>query len=388
MRSALLLLFLLSNHLFGLTNFETIDIGILDPENPRIIQVIPEMGAYVLIADGQNLGKLGPTDRVSFALTNGSIKVVLEGQTTRYFKDIRLMALNDESFFRIYLLSPVKEERVYDDHLIIKPLGKEIRLINRVDLEKYVAGVVEAESGKEKGLEFYKVQAIISRTYALSNKRRFLAKGFNLNDQVDCQVYHGKSRWEPEILEAVRITQGLVLVDSEMNLITTAFHSNSGGETVSSELVWTKNLPYLNPRKDEFSLQGDHYAWRRSIHKNDWLEYLRAQHGLDVGNGDVLKSVTSFKQPHRQVYFAKREYGILLKQIRQDWVLNSTFFDLELAQDSVIFEGRGFGHGIGLSQEGAMRMSNIGFSYFDILNFYYDDVHVIDLRALEFFREE
>lgn len=389
MRGALLAIFLLvSFNSKAVADFESIDIGILDPINPSAVQVIPEMGAFAVIADGQKKATIRAGERVSFSLSNGHVKVTFPGKTLGLFKDVRLMSLSEEGFFRIYVLAPKKDERVYDDHLIVKPLKQELRLINRVDLEKYVAGVVEAESGKEKELEFYKVQAIISRTYALSNRRKFLARGFNLNDLVDSQVYHGKCRWEPAILEAVRQTEGKVLVDSEMKLVTAAFHSNSGGETVSSESVWSGALPYLSPRKDEFSLNGDHYNWERTISKAAWLDYLRDKFQLPVHDDAIAVLATDYEQISRDIFFIDPEFEIPLKDIRMDWKLQSTFFDISQKGDSILIEGRGFGHGIGLSQEGAMRMAELGFSFIDMLHFYYDDVHVIDLRALEFFREE
>ncbi|MCH2215452.1 MAG: SpoIID/LytB domain-containing protein [Flavobacteriales bacterium] len=372
----------------AITNFETIDIGILDRVNSTVVQVIPEMGKFAVIADGQNKATLRAGERVSFSLVSGKVKVTFPGNSIGLFKEVRLMSLTDHGFFRIYVLAPKKEERVYDDHLHVTPLRRELRLINRVSLEKYVAGAVEAESGKEKELEFYKVQAIISRTYALSNKRKYLSKGFNLSDEVDSQVYHGKCRWEPLILRAVRETEGKVLVDSEMGLVTAAFHSNSGGETVSSESVWSKRLPYLSPRKDEFSSLGKHSTWERTFSKSSWLSYLEKKHNLAVNDRLVASMATNYQQEKRQVFFIDPEFNIPLKTIRKDWGLKSTFFSIEEFADSVRFSGRGFGHGIGLSQEGAIRMAELGFSYLDVLHFYYNDVHVIDLRALEFFREE
>lgn len=389
MRSVLISLLLLAYFQCGAAiDFETIDIGILDPIDPTTVQIIPEFGAFAVIADGHNKATIRPGERVSFSLANGQVRVSFPEKTLGQYTDVRLMSLSDEGFFRIYILAPAKDERVYDDHLIVKPLKRELRLINRVNLEKYVAGVVEAESGKEKELEFYKAQAIISRTYALSNRRKFLAKGFNLNDLVDSQVYHGKCRWEPAILEAVRQTEGKVLVDSEMNLVTAAFHSNSGGETVSSEMVWTKRLSYLSPRKDEFSLLGEHYHWQRTVLTSEWLDYLSGSYDLPVNDRLVSTIATNYEQASRHVFFIDPKFNIPLKKVRTDWNLKSTYFDISEKGDSILFTGRGFGHGIGLSQEGAMRMAVLGFTHIDVLHFYYDDVHVIDLRALEFFREE
>ena len=66
----------------------------------------------------------------------------------------------------------------------------------------------------------------------------------------------------------------------------------------------------------------------------------------------------------------------------------STYFNIRVEGELVVFEGSGFGHGVGLSQEGAMRMANLGYSYTEILHYYYTDVHLVDLAVIEFFREE
>jgi stage II sporulation protein D len=73
--------------------------------------------------------------------------------------------------------------------------------------------------------------------------------------------------------------------------------------------------------------------------------------------------------------------------MRTDLKLRSTQFDLTMKPTEVIFMGKGFGHGVGLCQEGAMRMASLGFSYKDIIHYYYTDVHLIQRRMLWFFRE-
>src|SRR5690606_17094917 len=269
---------------FGLSaeDYERVSIGILSFDNPEAIQVITEFGEYHLEVDGVSKHTLKAGDRISFVRYGQMVQVSIPGKVLGRVKEPRLITKNADGVFRIYVLRPRQNERVYDDDLHVSASANELKLINRVDLEKYVAGVVEAESGKEKTLEFYKVQAIISRTYALNNLRKHWRDGFNLNDQVSSQVYHGKCRWEPQILVAVRITEGKVLVDSEMQLITAAFHSNSGGETVGSETVWSGPLPYLTPRIDEFSMYGKHTSWQRAVSKEKWLAYLEDKYQLPI----------------------------------------------------------------------------------------------------------
>ncbi len=368
-------------------DLNTLDIGILVNHKPTAIQVIVEFGVYNVVADGTSVITLRSRERVSVSQKGTMLEVSVPGRVVGQYKSVKLKARENDGVFRIYLLAPKKDERVYDDDLHLLPNGKGIRMVNRVGLEKYVAGVVEAETGKEKELEFYKVQAVISRTYALSNSRKHLYEGFNLNDQVDCQVYHGKCRWVPEIIDAVEMTLGKVLVDSEMKLITAAFHSNSGGETVASDWVWSFPLAYLTSRKDEFSQFGAHYAWSVTVAKEGWLSYLEKKYGYKASDALLLQLATSYEQNSRQAYFLDPIFKIPLKEIRKDWKLNSTYFDIINEGDSLRFSGRGFGHGTGLSQEGAMRMAEIGFTYTDILHFYYSDVHIIDLSGLSFYRQ-
>lgn len=390
MRSKLILgLLLLFAFRLSADEFERVSIGILSFDKPEAIQVITQYGDYHLEVDGVRKHTLKAGERISFVRYGKMVQVSIPGKILGQFKEPRLITDNADGVFRVYVLRPRKNERVYDDDLYVSVANDDLRLVNRVDLEKYVAGVVEAESGKEKTLEFYKVQAIISRTYALNNLRKYIHEGYNLNDQVSSQVYHGKCRWEPQILVAVRITEGKVLVDSEMKLITAAFHSNSGGETVGSEAVWSGPLPYLTARNDEFSMYGKHTNWQRAVCKEKWLAYLEDKYQLPINDLAVRELAQNFSQPSREVFFIDPIFKIPLKDIRKDWQLKSTYFDVSPhTPDSLMLDGRGFGHGAGLSQEGAIRMGELGFTYEDILHFYYNDVHIIDLHGLSFYRVE
>ncbi|MBL7932845.1 MAG: hypothetical protein JNL60_13130, partial [Bacteroidia bacterium] len=78
-----------------------------------------------------------------------------------------------------------------------------------------------------------------------------------------------------------------------------------------------------------------------------------------------------------------------LKNVRLDLQLKSTFFSISpLGKDSILIEGRGYGHGLGMCQEGAMRMVKMGYNYEDVLDFYYRNIQMIDLHKLSFFKDE
>jgi len=221
----------------------------------------------------------------------------------------------------------------------------------------------------------------------LSNARRHANEGFELCDGVHCQYYKGKTN-DAQIIAAGYATRGQVVVDNNLNLITAAFHSNCGGQTVNSEDVWALPMNYLKAVKDTFCLRQPHAGWYRRISTEDWMSYLSLKHKYPVEDSVAYSSAVNYDPFGRKVFFVDRNLMIPLKTIRADFQLKSTFFSIEQRSDSVIFKGRGYGHGVGLCQEGAMRMTRVGYSYKDILLFYFKGVHLVDLASLDFFRQE
>jgi stage II sporulation protein D len=266
-------------------------------------------------------------------------------------------------------------------------INKVFRVINRVNIDYYVAGVVEAENGIKQNFEYYKMKSIICRTYALSNLRRHEAEGFHLCDQVHCQVYKSKNRLNDDIIMASVATTGMVIVDSDLKLITAAFHSNCGGQTLNSEDVWSLPTTYLKSVKDTFCLRQSHSVWEHRISAKDWMAYLKRKATFE-DDPNHEECYMSYFQFDREPDFISHNVRIPLKIIRNDFKLKSTFFTMEKTDESIVFKGKGFGHGIGLCQEGAMKMSQLGFKYNEILHFYYRDVHLVDLSVLDFFRTE
>ncbi len=279
-------------------------------------------------------------------------------------------------------ISPINHgisPRIYDDDFILKASkNKGVNVINHVFIEHYVAGVIQAEAGIARNKEFYKVQAISTRTFALKNMYKHKNQGFHLCDQTHCQVYKGRCS-NTDIMIAAGKTVGQVMVDKNKKLISALFHSNSGGQTANSEDVWRNTLPYLRSVNDTFSIGQRSYYWTKTISKKEWLNYLKTKYNYPVENLSEQKKILEFTQPYRKVYLAQ---GIKLTKIRMDMKLRSTFFSINTNGEKVTFTGRGFGHGVGMSQEGAMNMAKLGYTYDDILKFYYKNIEIIQLEEL------
>jgi stage II sporulation protein D len=153
--------------------------------------------------------------------------------------------------------------------------------------------------------------------------------------------------------------------------------------------VWAISTSYLKSVQDTFCLSQPHARWRRAIPIEDWKSYLALKHKYPVEDSIKFTNAKSFSQPNsRAIFFMDSNLKIPLKIIRADFQLKSTYFSIEQKNDSVIFNGRGYGHGVGLCQEGAMNMAKLNYNYKDILDFYFKDVHLINLTALNYFKQE
>jgi stage II sporulation protein D len=385
-------LLLLIPFLVGFTPFliptQTLQIRIFAHLKIKSCQFVLHTGNYRVMADGNLLAPVNINDVFSFTLHgNDSINLYKNMKFNGRFKFLKFIneSINE---LKVKLVDPDRKIRVYQGNLSINVSEGYLRLINEVPLDSYIAGVTEAEAGVKANIEFYKVQAILARTFALAHINKHVTEGFSLCDQVHCQAYFGKPH-ELNIIRAVEVTKGKVVVDQSLNLIVAAFHSNSGGQTANSEDVWGKSTPYLKSIIDTFSIHMPNAKWERKMLTEDWLSYLKLKHNFPVDKMEVKEAAINFNQDHRKVYLEYNNNRVLLKNIRQDLQLKSTYFTVKpCGKDSVVFIGKGYGHGLGMCQEGAMRMARLGYAYTDILNFYYQDILLIDLHQLSFFKDE
>ena len=367
---------------------ETLQIRIFAHLKIKSFQFVLTTGNYKILADGNLLAPVKINDVYSFTLQGeDSVNLYKNMKFNGRFKYLKFINESNNEL-KVKIVDPDRKIRVYQGNFAVNVSEGFIRIINEVSLDNYIAGVTEAEAGVKANIEFYKVQAILARTFALAHINKHVTEGFSLCDQVHCQAYFGKPH-ELSIIRAVEVTKGKVVVDQSLNLIIAAFHSNSGGQTANSEDVWGKSTPYLRSIIDTFSTRMPNAKWERKMLTEDWLSYLKLKHNFPIDKMEVKEAALNFNQDHRKVYLEYNNNRVPLKNIRADLQLKSTYFNVkQCGRDSVVFTGKGYGHGLGMCQEGAMRMAKLGYSYTDILNFYYQDILLIDLHQLSFFKDE
>lgn len=383
MRLLFILFFLLFlNNVFS----QRLKIRIYSEINIKSFVFASSTGKYNVYNDTTLITTLNKDEALNILQNNDSVEIKSLSKNFGVFKSIKISGAENFNYAKIKCVNPNLLLRNYDDDFIISSLNNNLFVINDVEIDNYIAGVVECEGGPKASIEFYKTQSIICRTYALENLSRHIFEGYYLCDGVHCQSYKGKSIANVEILKASNSTTGLVIVDSTLKIITAAFHSNCGGETIASEDVWLTNKTYLRPVKDNYCIKYRNAKWEKSIPIDKWKQYLQSN-GFKLFN-DNDSSIYFFSQPNRKTYYKINNDSIPLRKIRLDFNLKSTFFDVTVLNKNIVLKGKGYGHAVGLCQEGAMEMAKLNYSYNDIIKFYYKNTFIVNLRTLEQFKTQ
>src|SRR3990170_2400770 len=262
------------------------------------------------------------------------------------------------------------------------PEGK-LTAINELDVEQYLYGVLKMEVDAGWPAEALKAQAVAARTLALQSLGRFAAEGYDLRATTDSQVYGGINAEDPRTTAAVDATRGVVMTYAGRPIFA-AHHSDSGGATESSEFVWGQPYPYLRGVPDPY---GQDYPGREWLSRIDipTLEARLVRAGKPVpGITGVAVTATSPSGRALTVRVTGAS-GALdlratdLRTILGVTFLRSTLLAVRLTRDevpAVEFQGRGSGHGVGMSQWGARGQALLGRTYPEILGFYYQGVQV------------
>lgn len=344
-------------------------------------------GSYAILADSTDFGSILPNEFVEVEQVGNAVRLKIGVVDKGLFKKVLLIQNQSNSSIAINPKSPVVKQRKYKDDFEITASSESLTVVNLVDIDNYLSGVVESEGGGGQHMEYYKVQALMSRTYALKYIQRHKKEGFSLCDRVHCQAYHSMLRFTNDIETAVRETHGVVMVDEHDRLVDSYFHANCGGQTCEPDYVWNNSIPYLTTFRDTFCIYTKQARWEKRVSQDEWRDFLVRQYGFPIKDSTWSTRIFTFEQEERKAFYLSPALGIPLRDLREKFGLKSTFFSCHPEGESVVIEGRGFGHGVGLCQEGAMKMARYGFDYTQIARFYFPGIRLIDLDQRDFFNQ-
>ena len=397
-------------------------------EIPADKNSIKEISVLIYPHDLKNDWRHGkPDDTTRFALQSNETKTLTDADGKRlqftnatFYKQTETILAITKGGTRTYLKPPMtlsvtkpvkvlrfgNEEKSNSYHGIFK-IGlnkKGLYLVNTVDIETYLLGVVPSESVSTWPIAALKAQALAARSYAIYHliNSRNNGKDWDVDDTARYQVYTGVSHRKPSTDRAVNETDSEVILYNG-KVIVAFFHAFSGGWTDKGSVIFEMStVPYCDRSREVFPNQElkdnlnprNHWIveWKKDWKKKDVLAKLKKHRDLKVRfakfdenqpfefevldrnpNYNSAKNIRITQGENSEVMYFKKMRGAL------GWSnFNSYHYFIENeTSDSVRFRGFGWGHHIGLSQWGAYMMSKYyNYNYQDIIKHYYHNIKI------------
>ena len=342
---------------------QAIDLRVAIKKNVEQIKVGSSTGAVVKDGMGRKIGELKPMTALGVKI--GSNQLVLD----RLKAGELIIEPSADGYVWI-------GDRWYRGTTRLVRQGNKITAINRVDLEKYLYSVVGAEAVASWPIEALKAQAVAARSYALYKRKTQSNNLYDVDTTIGTQVYKGLDTEYLTTHEAVNSTAGQIMTYNN-KVILAAFHSSSGGHTENVEDIWVSPLPYLRGVVD-YDQTSPVFQWQKSIAMNQVSSLLG-------GIGRIKAMIPEKTTPRGRVVTMKvvGDRGTTKlsgKKIRKVLDLRSTLFRVTVQGNTLQVSGRGFGHGLGLSQWGAYHLAKQGVDYDQILAHYYQNASLSQFK--------
>ena len=254
--------------------------------------------------------------------------------------------------------------------------------IEEVELEEYVKGVVASEMPITFDIEALKAQAVCARSYVLRKKEQNKDKEYDVVDTIQNQVYQDidelKNRWKDKYDEYIEKLNKVVeetkgeFITYNNEIIETFFFSTSNGHTENSEEVFQKKLPYLrsvDSSWDEETSPVFHATKEMSL--SDLYTKLSLPYNKNL-TYKILEKTESGSI--KKISINGKEFKGTV--VRQKLGLRSTYFEIEQNGSNITFKTTGNGHGVGMSQYGALSMAKKGYKYDEIIKYYFKNTEI------------
>ncbi len=351
----------------------------------------PESGHYVRVAILQDVSSLSlKINGICEVVDEASGALLYRGKnlktTVTVYKDGILIAGKIFRASRLLIKSERLNPIIIDgrsfngDINLIKKDNNALLVVNKFDLEDYVKGILYHEASHYWPPDALRAQAVVSRTYAIYQAQENKLKDYDLTSDIYSQVYGGRTSERFRTNEAVDDTRGEVLAYNN-KIIPAYFHATCGGHTEDASLLWNVDIAPLKGVICHFCKDSPHFRWHNTMPITGIEKKLSAA-GYNIKNIraiEILGKDRSGRITDLNIVSSGKDIKIPAKDFRNiigPNFIRSTNFKLNLAGGDAVFEGLGWGHGVGLCQWGAYFMAKQGYNYKDILKYYYPKTDV------------
>lgn len=367
---------------------EPVQVRLLRDISPRTIIVSSSATANLYSGDPTNpIAQLG--NRQKLTLTTSNNQVYLRSADGGIYARSLIIEqqAGEELTVEVAEARAVISPRSYKGAFLIQvdpATPSTLKIINMVPLHAYVESVLASEFGFNE-LEAAKAMAVSIRTIAYRTLQNQHGPEYAVPDNEMWQVYKGTHAITETVREAVAATEGEV-IRFNGELAEAVYFASSGGHTANNEDVWdsSKIQPYLRGKDDPYDFNSPHHNWESTVSRDRLLRLLSDEfrftaNGIRILNRSRDGRVSTMAvtgENDRMEELRSNKFRLLVNEWFGRETLKSTLFEVNVQPNMYIFSGKGFGHGVGLNQWGALQLSKKGNLYDEILAYYYNDVEI------------
>jgi stage II sporulation protein D len=278
--------------------------------------------------------------------------------------------------------------RPYRGSFVLHAKAGKLIVVNEIDLEDYLYGVVPGEVPKSWSDEVIKAQSVVARTFAQSRRTADSRSIWDLDDSTLSQMYGGYAKEDDRVSRLVDRTAGEVLFYGGKPAVA-YYHSTCGGRTEDSGNVWSSSLFYLRPVPCSWCKDSPYLTWSLALP----VTKLAARLGTKANDFDIRSlqvRIIGRNESGRvsRIEVSDSDHAIVMKgnefrNLVGTTELKSLNFATIRRGNDIVFQGRGWGHGVGMCQWGAKSMSDAGTDYRRILQYYYRGVKLVKQGSRE-----
>ena len=361
----------------------------IEIEQPKATKVSPIV--RVLIGESLKEGFIKHSGRINVYTLNGDKKYKISQEGTVSVKaltDGQIMVGTLKSAQPI-VIAPVNcqltwNNDTYTGLFYVFPVPKnKFNLVEFVSLEDYLHGVLPYEMSPSWPVDALKAQAVAARTYTLKSLENVRTKTFDLYSDVRSQMYRGTGKRHTNVTRAVDETRGEVLTHNG-KIFFTYYHANCGGGTDDVK-SWNFKAPSQKPLSGascKYDTTSKNYTWKMTLSRAKVENFAH-----NAGLGGTLRSMkvsnktSTGRATHLTISTSKGNKTVSCPQFRSTTGIKSCkITKITTTDKGVLFEGKGYGHGVGMCQDGAKGMAQQGKTYKEILKHYYPDSKITQLK--------
>lgn len=270
---------------------------------------------------------------------------------------------------------------IFKENMKVRVRHEDTGIIDVVPFEEYVTGVLAGEMPTSFHIEALKAQAVAARSYVMKKMEYNKDRDYDVVDTIMNQVYlsddYLRSVWKESYNDKINKIKTAVIetkgeyISYNGDVAEAFFFSTSVGATENSGEIFSKQLPYLVSVSSTWDEISPLYSTNKTISLKEFYNLLGLSYS-DILDIEKIDTTSTGRVNKIKINGNTFTGGQMIDKLN----LRSSFFEITKDGENIVINTKGYGHGVGMSQYGAEGMARAGYTYDQILKYYYTGVEI------------